>query len=365
MFFEDPHEAAKVLPIEFRRLPTKIYKYWDKPDKIVEYDPEPKSPTYTVPAAFSQPLLCQVYIKKGGYAWNPQREKELTSFARNYNLFSVGNGVWLSDVPVLSEDDKALFIFWSDMFLYRYVALRMLVAEPEWFKAVQDICKRWGLPGHTINLNSMQGLDDVEYLWSKGGPLKKRPMFLVCKYGDEDYIFSDKKHFFYAHITSPFEWDSWVDKIGWRVYKKFEYVIPRHLMRKLSIIPLDYLGMAFSCEVSNKRPTFARNWYMHSQEEGQHGIVYLYATYTLQNGTPVSMESLSLAVKSKQDDPDAIDRILISGTNEDIIAWLKKPENQKSIAALARQMLTEYEEVYMSKNGQNSKSIKGETNENA
>lgn len=359
-FFEDPHEAAKVLPIEFRRLKTMVNYYFDKPKEIVEYNPSPKNPAYTLPAAFTQPLLCMVSIKE----YNDYRNKKLTYIARNHNFFSVGNGVWLSDVPVMDEDAKEFFTAWSDMFLDRYVGLRMLLAEPEWFKDIQDLCEKWGIPRHTVNLNSMQGLKEVDYLWSKGGPIKKRPMFLVCKYGDEDYIFSDKKHFFYAHITNPIEWDSWIDKISWRVYKKFEYMIPRHLMRNLSIVPLDYLGMVFSCEVSHKRPTFARNWYMRSREEGKHGIVHLYATYTLENGTPTGMESLSLTVKSEQDDPDAIEHNLISGTNEAISSWLKQPENQQSIAVIARRMLEDYEEIYAKKNAIHSESDKGEKNEN-
>lgn len=358
--FEDPHEAAKVLPIEFRRLQTMVYHYIRKPTEIVEYDPAPKNPAYTLSAAFAQPLLCQIYIKVGGCTWNPHRKKELTCFARNHNLFSVGNGVWLSDVPIMDEEAKEFFTAWSDMFLDRYADLRMLLAEPEWFKELQDIGEKWGLPKHTVNFNSMQGLKEVEYLWSKGGPLKKRPMFLVCKYGDDDYIFSDKKHFFFAHILNPVDWDPWIDKIGWRVYKKFEYVIPRHLIGNASPVPLDYLGIAFSCKVRSQRPTFARIWYMSTKEEGYHGIVHLCAAYTLVNNTPKGMESLFLCVKSNQDDPDAIEHNLISATNEEISAWLKQPENQQSIAVIARRMLKDYEEIYVNKNAMHSESDKGE-----
>ena len=83
---------------------------------------------------------------------------------------------------------------------------------------------------------------------------------------------------------------------------------------------------------------------MQSREEGYCGTVSLCAKYALRDGTPAGVESLSLCVASGKDDPDRIDRTLISGTDEEIRAWLRQPENQASIAAIARQMLQDYEE---------------------
>lgn len=234
---------------------------------------------------------------------------------------------------------------WPKAFLDRYVGLRMLLVEPEWFESIRQICREWGVkPG--ICGNSMVGLNSVEYLWRRGGPPRNKPLFLVCQLSEDDYIFSDTRHFFFAHILNAWEWDSQFDKIGWRVYKKFEYALLRHCFGNGARVPLTYLGMALSSLIRHKRPTFAGTWFMQSREEGCHGIVRLCAKYALRNGTPTGVESLSLCVASGKDDPDVIDRNLISGTDEEIRAWLQQPENQESITTIARQMLKDYEEIY-------------------
>lgn len=232
---------------------------------------------------------------------------------------------------------------WPQAFLERYVGLRMLLVEPEWFECIRQICREWGVK-LSICSSSMVGLKAVEYLWKRGGPPREKPLFLVCRLSEDDYLFSDTRHFFFAHILNAWEWDYQFDKIGWRVYKKFEYALVRHCFGNGDRVPLAYLGQALSSLISHKRPTFAGMWFMRSQEEGYCGTVSLCAKYALRNGTPAGVESLSLCVASGKDDPDAIDRTLISGTDEEIRAWLQQPENQESISAIARQMLQAYEE---------------------
>ena len=237
---------------------------------------------------------------------------------------------------------------WPKAFLDRYVGLRMLLVEPEWFEGIRQICREWGVKLGVCS-NSMIGLNAVEYMWRRGGPPRKKPLFLVCRLSEDDYIFSDTRYIFFAHILNAWEWDYQFDKIGWRVYKKFEYALARHCFGNGDRVPLTYLGLALSSMIRHKRPTFAGMWFMQSREEGYHGIVSLCAKYALRNGTPIGVESLSLYVASGKDDPNVIDRNLFSGTDEEIRAWIQQPENQESITTIARQMLREYEEVYITK----------------
>lgn len=260
---------------------------------------------------------------------------------------SLGDGVWLvegfdfSNVPPHKSRTKAL--------IKAYVSIRMLLAEPEWFEDVRRICEEWqvrlGIPR-----DSLQGLRSVEYMWSKGGPPRKKPLFLVSQFGEDDYIFSDKRHFFYARIVNPWEWDPWMDKIEWKAFKKLEYLIPRHCCRHGSRVPLDYLGMALSYYIANKRPTFERTWFMWSEEKDYHGTVYLIAHYAVQeNGAVAGVEAIELCVKSSRDDPDALVQTMIRGSGEEICDWMRQPENEQKIAAMARDMLQAYEPIYLAK----------------
>ncbi|MBR6708007.1 MAG: hypothetical protein IKI84_15235 [Clostridia bacterium] len=214
---------------------------------------------------------------------------------------------------------------------------------PEWFEQIRTVCSQWYVPLYVPG-NALTGWKSVEYAWRRGGPPGGKAIFLVSRFGENDYLFSDGTLFFYAHLMNPWEWISGIDEPRWHTYKRLEDLLIRHCYRNRSLVPLEGLPTAFSSFILHHLPTTDFVWFMVSREEGYSGTVFLIARYGEHHGCPGEVRSLELLVGEGESDPAARKLTLISGNQDDIFNWLRDADNRNGIVLSARRMLAEYEE---------------------
>lgn len=221
--------------------------------------------------------------------------------------------------------------------------------EKAWFEKIRSICSAWNDP-LDIEHDALQGAKSVEYAWRRGGPPRGRAIFLVSRISEDDYIFSDGTLFYYAHIMNPWEWDSRYDEARWQTYRRLEDLLIRHCFGNRSLVPLDYLPMAFSSFIRHHLPTMDFVWFMRAREAEYRGTVFLIARYGDFRGHPGDVKSLELLVGDGEADPAVRKLTLISGEQNEIFDWLKASENRKEIIQTARRMLAEYEAASVARN---------------
>lgn len=282
----------------------------------------------SVPAeALGQAWLMKIYIPR----WN------IRGLKREHDFYRIGDGLWFSDDFSL---ESGLPTSWY----------HVLLAEPEWFDGIRKTCESWGVNLPIVS-DSLTGLASVDYMHSRcrysGSSLHHNPpVFLLCQLGVDDYVFSDKRYFYYAHILNGWEWDDEFDKVHWRVYKSMDLLIPRHCYRDGSRVPLAHLPQVLYSIIGSTIPTFSTTRYVYSSEDGYQGKVYLLAYYgVLKNGAPHGVRKIELLVCAGGDDPLAMRRTLFEGDEECIFEWLVKPEEQDKIVEQARAMLRDYEDA--------------------
>lgn len=248
-----------------------------------------------------------------------------------YTFFKSENGVWLT------EHVPPKYFFFTTPWV-----------EEEWFDALRRRAQEREAPVRVVR-NVIGGMPrSVRFSYyvdrqdADGHAYSiPKPVFYVCSKGDYN-LFSDGEKFYcvcppenylppYAFGNAQLEnvstFDDFLDQYGFHYGNTVPFERMPHILLRLLKIRRIVVG--------DNAPVFAR-----SHEEGSL-YIRLAAYYNMEGRWPRDIKELRLGL-TNADGEILRQETLIQGEEQDILAWLGKPQNQQAILDQAQAMLAEH-----------------------